>query len=1026
MGAYQEFEGIMRFLEESLKFVPPANGENTIQSRLLTIITSLAEKNDRSEKLSEANDQLKTQLEEMSIGPNLTVDKPREPLEAILTRVMQQHEVEVAKLQKELDAAKNHLAQRETTWRNTNEGLEGEIAKLREERNIAEANLKEARVQIEDLSKALNRAEKGKSAMILSRDQKVADLNKLQRKYEDLERINKNKEAVEDDLRKELEDQKRLYEKTRTRSLLTDIEKIKSLTEQLQLMESQFEKIKQANEEKDGYLVDLKAKVWKLQNENNDGLRHLGRLQEELASKDLMLANARSTSAGFESTAKLSARERDAAIQRTKLEINVWKNKLTVANSTADERQKECEFLKASIAALETGATAQNSRVQQELDISRQKDSFIASLQSRLAGADGRIVALELIQASYYKLLKEHQKVQAQNQELEPLRVKVENAESIDTSKLRNLHGFHDRVNRTHVYAAGVSEKTPNNQDVDMKSVDSNQTHSGSQTREELLQLVRQLIEAMESNDQPQHNSNVKSRGSDINVSDKLETQNRGRNAGASEMEQDQNTMTEERSVAHQQREFLQGVISELRKSMEQRIGARTEAEAEVRTKSAEDEELQLDLARALARILSLEELVESLEEEITQLKRVFDDMTAIEEELKGTMQSMHSEMSWRDNKMARLEKDLENRKLDVANKIDELAETRSKLQEQTTRANILEEERQGLKHQIAMLEKLKAEQQEQLDGRERALHRLDDARKTYERMYESKIETLKEERLAVEKIAKTEVSKTEIKYEQERQTVQELTNELTQAKLSYDSNLETWKNDKSVLELERDRLTNKVAELEESLQQATKNVEERNLLLTGYMALVREKEEGGMLEDGSEVLQNLLAQRQLDMNSILELTEEVQKLRVVMRDQYKLMERYDLDMTSLANRNELFIRQGQEREQELIEEKKARFREQTQFKALLIAREETIAALEKELNGEADRWTRSEAGLVKSDSPTTFATIPMTAITPGFAATSNASAPDTTTTVKTEADAVVTVAPQVSSNSSDDMDLDT
>ncbi|KAF9356288.1 hypothetical protein BGX26_005471 [Mortierella sp. AD094] len=1031
MEAFQEFDNVMRYLENSLKFVPPANGENTIQSRLLTIIGYLAEKEEKSAKLAAANDQLKIQLEKMRAG---VVDKPREPAEATLTRVMQQHEVDMAKLQGELDAAKNQLILRETAWRNTNEELEQKVAKMREERNTAEANLNEARAQTDDLSKALNRAEKGKIAMILSRDHKAGELENLQRAYDELLRSSKTRQVLEDSLRKDLEEQRRLYEKAKTRSLVTDVEQIKFLSEQLQFVESQLRKAKQAIEEKDSLVAAIKTKATKLQEEKSDELKQLGRLQEELAAKDLMLANARSTSAGFASTAKLAERERDAALQRAKLEVNVWKNKMTVANNTANERQNECDFLRASVTALEMRATEQISRIQQELDASRQKDNYIASLQSKLAVAEGRVLALEQIQASYIKLMEDyHRKLRTQNEELEPLRVKVENAESIDISQQRNLSDLRSRFNRLYANTIGASSGAPNSQEVDVKTEDPNCALNGSQICEELVQMNLKLIEAAESNNRQQRSSNRRSIGGSVDDNDGPTTRNRRREAGSSEMQQEMNNMTKEIDRLHQERGSLQSEIDDLKTSLSQQHTS-DGADAEVEAKATEEEELSLDLARALARISSLEELVTSLEEEVIQLKRVHDDMVAVEEEMKGAIQAMYSEMSWKDDKIARFEKDLNNRKQDLTNKIDELVEAKSKLQEQTSRANILEEERQELKHQVAMLEKLKAEQQEQLDGRERALKRLDDARKTYEKMYESKIETLKEERVVMEKVALAEASRIQTKYEQEMQeAVQEWTEKLSQADISLDSTLETWKSDKLALEHERDSLIIKSSKLEESLQRAMKNVEERNLLLSGYMALVSEKEEGGMLQEGAEVLQNLLEQRQRDMDTITELTEEIQKLRVVMDNQYKLMERYDQDMTSLANRNELFIRQGRDREQELISERKARFMEQAHLKALLSAKDETISSLEEELNEKGGPRKRKETSVTRDSPAATPTTVPMILATPGTAITSNtAASPNATATSENVTDNTTTsttgpytIDSQASANYSDNMDLD-
>ncbi|KAF8977914.1 hypothetical protein BGZ46_007009 [Entomortierella lignicola] len=929
----------MRFMESSLRFVPPTGNENTIPNRLLTIIGYLAEKEEKFRKIADANEQLKIQLENNS----KTDTRPREPVEATLTRVMQNHEVEISRIQGELDAAKNELIMKESFWRNNNEELEQRVAKLKAECNAAEANLNEARTQTDVLSQALARAEKGKSAMALSRDNKDREFDDLQKKYDDLLRSNRARQAIEDDLRRDLEDQKRLYEKARTRSLVTDLEKIQSLTDKLQYTEGQLQKSILAIDDRDRTLAAFKTKVRKLQEENSDGLRQHARLQEELAAKDLILANARSACAGYESTAKLAARERDAAVQRTKLEINVWKNKQEMALKAIEERQKECEFLSAAIKALEHKAEEQSSRLQQEIEASRIKDEYATSLRSKLTVAEDQLLELKQIRTSCLKSLEDNQRrIQAHNMDSDPTRVKVE---SIDTSQQRNL--------------------------------DDHQEESESVKIEEGL-----------------------------------------------------SKLTNELSRAYQERDRLLAQIDELRTSIAHQNGdtdSNTEIEDEMKV---EEQELHSDLVRALTRISSLEELVAYLENEVLLLRRVHEEMAEIDEGMKVTLQTFQSEMTWKDRKIERLEKDLKNRIQDLSSKMEELVEVKSKLQEQTSRADILEEERQDLKHQVDTLERLKAEQQEQLEGRERALQRLDDARKTYEKMYESKIETLKEERLVTEQIAQAEISRIKAKCAQEIQEAsQDSTQKLSQAEESHDSTMEIWLSEKMALEQERNSLISKVAELEESLRGTTKNIEERNLLLSGYIALVSEKEEGGMLQEGSEVLQNLLEQKRIDMDTIAELTDEIEKLRVVINDQYKLMERYDQDMTSLANRNELYIRQGQEREQELISERKARVKEQTQFKASLTSKEAVISSLEEVLNEKGIVWKKEKTNPI-SDPPATAS--PATSTTPATSTIANTSNTETNSSMAENAmENIMSTTPDDSVHSREknsetsDMDLD-
>ena len=228
-------------------------------------------------------------------------------MEARLTRMMKKSNAEIAELQR-------ILATKEELLHSTAGDWEKKIAELTAERDAAEQASNDARAKAEDLDRAMLRTEKSKSAIVANSDLVSQTYNQLKRNYDDLERVCKEKDGVISVQRKEKEDYKRLYDKVKSRSLIDDLEKIKSLTFQLRNSESQITKLRAANEEKETSIGELRTRFHQLQDEKNDVLKQLGHLQDEIASKDLELSNSRSTSAGFDVAARIAERERDLSL----------------------------------------------------------------------------------------------------------------------------------------------------------------------------------------------------------------------------------------------------------------------------------------------------------------------------------------------------------------------------------------------------------------------------------------------------------------------------------------------------------------------------------------------------------------------------------------------------------------------------------------------------------------------------------------------------------------------------------------
>ncbi|KAG0369774.1 carboxypeptidase Y-deficient [Gamsiella multidivaricata] len=791
MEEHQRFMGLIRFLESSLDFPDLTGKGRTIENRLAIIIQSMVAKEKRSADLEQTNTLLNQEIDNLKSGNIvLATNRSQEPLEATLTRIMKQHEVTLGKLQGDLEATRTQLSEKEK-----------QVAQLTEDRAVAEANLKEARTREEDLSKALSRSEKGRTSMAQSRDAKADECNKLKTSNKNYEAELKLKESLISDLRRDNDHLKRSYDKAKTRSLVQDVERIKSLTDQLRATESRLTKIVKENVEKNESFTILRTRLQKLQEEKNNELTQLGQLQEELAAKDLELSNVRSASAGYESAAKIAERERDAAIQRATHEADDGRQKLEVAYAIVRERESEREFLKASINAMEEKAAQQSARIREESNLSREKDDQLAMLKSNIRALEEEVDALK------------------QNQSPQPV--------------------------------------------------------------------------------------------------------------------------------------F---------KEEEQQVRVKSEPDV-----AMNEQEIRLELNHALARLWSLEELIAELEEETTRAKAIQEEIAARDEELRQTIQTQHRDILWKEEKLSRLERDIERRKQDLMEKVGELVDSKSRLQEHELKAQVLEEECKGLRHQVAMFERVKAEQQEQLDGRERALKRLEEARKNYDKVYENKIERLQEEKTSDEKRMLAELAKLNEKHEEEQQDyVQQSAEAIEEAERAHEQKYEELNSELAQVRTDRDELRRKVDEKQEALDRSIKEIEERNTLLSGYMALVSQQEADGMLQEGSGAYNVILQQQHDKMQDNQRLRAEVEGLKRAMEDQINILQQYIENNMVLTDRNESYVRHFHDREVEIVNERNARHKELTSLKQKLATKEKEAEVLEQELREKEDLWKRKEAAYMK------------------------------------------------------------
>jgi len=286
-----------------------------------------------------------------------------------------------------------------------------------------------------------------------------------------------------------------------------------------------------------------------------------------------------------------------------------------------------------------------------------------------------------------------------------------------------------------------------------------------------------------------------------------------------------------------------------------------------------------------------------------------------------------------------------------LESKTKELVDYRTKAQEQQSRADSLEMEHAALKKEVMALEKIKTEREHQLEGRDNALRQLNSARSTFEKVFQSKIDRLVEEKAAVERLAEADKAKLQVRHEQEmRKTVEECTASLMQAQMTQASTRLGMQGDIDLVKAERDQYKEKAEEAEQGVQNLLADMEQMNNLLSGYIEVVRQQEgmsfwryspsfvlsrrvsnchhlysqAGGMISEEKTELLERLKQKQEDSAKIEQLESDVRTLRETLDGQHEILSKYDQTMVMLTNRNESYLKQVQELEDTLSRERKA------------------------------------------------------------------------------------------------------
>ncbi|KAF9283139.1 hypothetical protein BGZ68_005529 [Mortierella alpina] len=894
---YHRFAGVMRFLEDSLQFIPPAHEGEPIESRLATVIMRIHEKEKEYEKmkqkLAEREDEDMVARADR-LGQEGQEGYTPQPLEATLTRVMKASEEKIAKLTEELEAVK----EQESTWRNNSDYFEQKLSQLTADHDKALADLEEAQAKEDNLTKLLTRSEKGKTAMQQSINVKEKELSALKRRYDILQNEYKEKD-------KSLAKQKQQYDAVKTRSLVQDLDRISALEGRLRDSDREVIRAQKLVKEKDDLLTATKSKMWRLEEERNDGLQQLGHLQEELADKDLQLSNARAASGSIESFKKIAERERASATQRANQEMDMLRHNLAVIKKQADDREKETAFLKDAVQGSEEKIVHLESRLETVSNQVKKRDDDAALFKSTISSLERELAGYRHASNSYAMQAEGYaQKERMQQDLLTNLQKKVDAFDSVGQMQSHGQEAL--LALRRRIDELNTSLSAPN------ARTGGHNVGMDKEIKEELVKTSLELFYALQK----------------VNG-----LQQYTRDEGRSQYESEIASLKRTTHEVQKQRDSLRKEIEELRSSMVDLSCVKTEPGVTVEPVS---EEMVLDLSRALATVEALDELVSSLEAEVVQVKQSREEMTKVDELLRQTIQEIEFDKVQLTEKVAKLERDLGRREDDLKSKMEELASSQAKVHEQTLRGDGLEQRLQGVQRQMDLLEQDYAEQKQQLEGRESALRRLEQARTTYDKIHESKIESLKEEIKTVEKLSRTQWEKLTAAHTKEMQkTIDQCMKSINEAQRTQSEAGLSLNSEYLAVVTERDALKAEVAELKESLEKTMKEIDDRHLLITGYMSLVSQQEGEGMLTEGSETLKGLLQQNQDQMETIEQQSQHLEMLRAALNDQIQIILESNQNTDTLASNQERYLRQISELQDELSTLKTAHKKDLLQLKAL-------------------------------------------------------------------------------------------
>ncbi|KAF9146720.1 hypothetical protein BGX30_010782 [Mortierella sp. GBA39] len=897
---YQEFVGIIGHLEESLAFIHTSSEGGPIEGRLQTLINGLM-KNEADTKKKDAEiKNLQAEVDRYKHGGGTQHSS------LLLSSSLDGGDNKnIVKLQAELEITKNDLSEMEKAQQVRDQM----IVQLTEERDSARMNMEEAQSKAEGLDRDVTRAHKAKISAQDSKYNLEADIKDLETKLKNRESEIKDMEARlarrDNDykldgkeltrLKKELESQKKLYEKTKTLSTLDDVKKIKALNQKLEAVIARIEPLEKAVKEKEALLEANKYKVQKVDDEKNEVLQRLGHLQEELGKKDLELSSMRLKVGGLESAARLVEKERDAESRKTKQELEMAQHELAIARKRISEREKDIEFWRASISNQEKKAEEQAAQIQNDTKTIKEINAQMDTMRTSQAKVQGEVVTLQSSLQSYETSIQDQERtIKLQKDELDDLRRKVSESEAkavdlaqlqqaMDTLRVKfealtvDLAETQDHV----VHKAESSDAYPDPMSPSQNSVNSGNVWS------ELVRVAKELV-AVTATIQEVRSSVLrgpdnKPGGQDGAKVIELEGKLQEQAATYQRVKQELEVLQDE---THRETERLESLISDQNEQLQEL--------AEIKSMFGPGDEgmvRQVEYTRACARIEAVEELVVEWEAAIETANKNHDYMLKICEEQAQHILQLQSKKTDGEEKIARVERDLERCRSDLESTMADLVKCKGDAKEQESKANEMDMELQSCKHRINQLEQEFADQAQQLDGRTRAHNALVTAKRTYDKVYESKIKRLQEDKATLEVLFNTELLKRDDAHHRE----------LVKAKGDREVGLGLSQAEVIAIKAECEGLKAKLEmEEEEKLKM--------NGMIVSYAELVKILQDDGNITEETLALVEVLGQVQEYLSTIESLRSDINVLTENNEGLNQLVTEYQEDTTTLTNRTESYL----------------------------------------------------------------------------------------------------------------------
>ncbi|KAF9312809.1 hypothetical protein BG003_005932, partial [Podila horticola] len=893
---FNKFDRIIRFLETSLTFVAgihePQVGAS-IESRLQTVVNSLAANEQRHAKIRAENEMLQADGGRGRVGD--LSDKPSKPVEETLTRVMQESAKELASLKLE-----------NTTLQSTQTSLQEQLAAAIHEKEAMKLELSEAKINADNLNKELTKSEKGRRTAQTVREAKEKELVSIEARFESLDKHYRDKERLvtklqreNDQLQKENDDRKRDYSRVKSASLTRDLEKISALEVNLQNKGKQLEELKQKLLDSDESLQEMASKCKRLEDDEDRGLESFGKFRSDLAQVTLALSDNEVKTKKMEAALVVAHQDLESIGAKADKDRQLVQHELAVAQKLVQDREKENQFLKASIAQADLSAQDYRKHSEEDAAMIRGLETQVHELKTEIMVHQSTITQLRQHLQSHIGDLADQKKLtSAQAEEVKRLKESIKKMGGDITdkdlaAKYVALETLQNQVNTLNEQLGRVS-RAPSHQAESGGLLDArfepacirnmNWLYNG------LHRTTNDLIDALGSVVSLRQEVSDAMAGSHQDRDEILEKFHRAE----SELQAVTATLKAEkdgRAEEQKEKETMKTEMDQLTVNMEQ-LSATIEAqEAEM------GEELRLELERAVDRMESLAATVATMEEEAATMVRTRDQMDERNSQLKASLKLAVE-------KIERLEKGIERRNNDLEQMVLELADARSKIQERDGVVQLLEETVQNLKKTISTLQQENMEQAAVVEGREKALARLDEARKMYDKVFESKVARLKEDKQIWEKRVETEWVRVRGIHEQDLKSLMEkysstitvLQWNLESQKQSHEKELENCKRNEESLQNLVDKLH--------------VDIVERNVLIAGYMEFVTSQAEGVTVSETRGPWPAILDKRHADIVKIEELEQKIVSLTEALDGQLEILKTYDQNMANFSDKHQSYLTQ--------------------------------------------------------------------------------------------------------------------